>query len=160
MTLTETLTTMGPASTEMGPASASFTTKRRAQRKNIMSPRLYNGGARCLEPKRLRILLLRLLLQLQLQHQLQLQLEKAMQGYGMQGMHVQCKATVAYVRHACATHACAMQGMHVTCEMQGYNTACKATVAPTSKNGRVGALVCPGSVSCVSSDQSFAIFHL
>ena len=47
---------------------------------------------------------------------------KAMQGYGMQGMHVQCKARVAYVRHACATHACAMQGMHVTCEMQGYNT--------------------------------------
>ena len=69
-------------------------------------------------------------LQLKLQHQLQL--EKAMQGYGMQGMHVQCKATVAYVRHACATHACAMQGMHVTCEMQGYNTACKACMCNDS----------------------------
>ena len=26
-----------------------------------------------------------------------------------------------------------MQGMHVPCEMQGYNTACKSTVASTSK---------------------------
>ena len=25
---------------------------------------------------------------------------------------------------ACATHACAMQGTHVTCEMQGYITTC------------------------------------
>ena len=53
-----------------------------------------------------------------------MQTMKAMQGYGMQGMHVQCKATVAYVRHACATHACAIQGMYVACEMQGYITTC------------------------------------
>ena len=44
---------------------------------------------------------------------------QAMQGYGMQGMRVQCKATVAYVRHACATHVCAMQGMHVRFVLAG-----------------------------------------